>query len=251
MVRNFLKTPGFWLCIIVLILAVAGSLMSQQQISGGGAVVLSPGSNIVGKVGIDQTTPGTTNGVALTAGSALAGKFGVDQTTPGTTNGVSLSQIGSTTTATGNGTTGAGVQRVTIASDQTAFSVNSALTAGTALAGYVKIRPNGCTAAGTSDVVHDTIAVATGAGTSVSAVTGCILECYVNNITNAAVTLRLADKAGTPVIWVGGNGDFTIPANSNMGCGGGIILSGVTFTSGITAIAGTATALNLHLVTRE
>lgn len=226
MVRNFLKTPGFWLCILVLILAVAGSLMSQQQISGGGAVVLSPGSNIIGKVGIDQTTPGTTNGI-------------------------SENQLNGVAIATGNGTTGTGVQRVTIASDQTAFSVNTTLAAGTNLLGYLKVRPNGCTAAGTSDVVHDTVGVATGAGTSVSAVTGCILECYVNNITNSAVTLRLADKSGTPIIWVGGNADFAIPANSNMGCGGGIILSGVTFAAGITAIAGTASALNLHLVTRE
>ena len=93
----------------------------------------------------------------------------------------------------------------------------------------------------------------TGAGTSVSAVTGCVLECYVNNITNSAVTLRLADKSGTPVIWLGGNADFSVPANSNMGCGadGGINISGITFTSGVTAIAGTGAALNLHLVTRE
>jgi hypothetical protein len=102
-------------------------------------------------------------------------------------------------------------------------------------------------------VVHDTIGVAVSTGTSVSSVTGCILECYVNNITNSAVTLRLADKTGTPIIWVGGNADFSIPANSNLGCGGnnGMLISGVSFASGITAIAGTASALNLHLVTRE
>lgn len=50
------------------------------------------GSAIVGKVGIDQTTPGTTNGIqinaALPAGTNLMGKVGIDQTTPGTTNGV-------------------------------------------------------------------------------------------------------------------------------------------------------------------
>lgn len=51
----------------------------------------------------------------LVAGSAIIGKVGVDQTTPGTTNGVALTQIGSTTTATGNGTAvGAGVQRVAL-----------------------------------------------------------------------------------------------------------------------------------------
>jgi hypothetical protein len=57
-----------------------------------GVVGLNAGSAIVGKVGIDQTTPGTTNGVqvnaALPAGTALIGKVGIDQTTSGTTNAV-------------------------------------------------------------------------------------------------------------------------------------------------------------------
>jgi hypothetical protein len=136
---------------------------------------LQAGSAVIGKVGIDQTTPGTTNLVSaaqngtwnvgtltsitnavtvsqgtaanlnatvvgtgtfatqatLQAGSALVGKVGLDQTTPGTTNAVSLAQIGATTTATGNGVVGAGVQRVAIASDNTAFSVNATLAAET------------------------------------------------------------------------------------------------------------------------
>lgn len=41
-------------------------------------------------ISIDQTTPGTTNGVVLNAGTAIAGKVGIDQTTPGTTNGVQV-----------------------------------------------------------------------------------------------------------------------------------------------------------------
>jgi hypothetical protein len=144
----------------------------------------------------------------------------------------------------------------TITSTSNALDVNlksGAIPAGTALIGYVKTRPNGCTAAGTSDVVHDTVGVATGAGTSVSSVTGCVEECYVNNITNNAVTLRIADKTGTPIIWLGGNADFSVPPNSNLNCGGGpgAYLAGITMTSGITAIAGTSSAINLHIVTRE
>lgn len=61
----------------------------------------------------------------LTAGTALAGKVGIDQTTPGTTNGVALAQIGANTVLTGNGVSGTGSQRVNIASDNTAFGVNS------------------------------------------------------------------------------------------------------------------------------
>lgn len=57
--------------------------------------------------------------VILQAGTALAGKVGIDQTTAGTTNAVSLAQLGTTTVATGNGTVSAGVLRVSIASDST------------------------------------------------------------------------------------------------------------------------------------
>lgn len=60
-------------------------------------LVLGAGSAIIGKVGIDQTTPGTTNGVqinaAIPAGANLMGKVGIDQTTPGTTNAVVSNRI--------------------------------------------------------------------------------------------------------------------------------------------------------------
>lgn len=59
---------------------------------------------------------------ALPAGTNLLGKVGIDQTTPGTTNAISFSTIGSTAVSTGNGTTGGGSQRVTIASDNSAVS---------------------------------------------------------------------------------------------------------------------------------
>lgn len=48
----------------------------------------------------------------LVAGSAIIGKVGVDQTTPGTTNAVSLAQVGATTVLGGAGTVGSGAQRV-------------------------------------------------------------------------------------------------------------------------------------------
>jgi hypothetical protein len=180
---NIVKTRSFWLCVIFLGLLIGGSLMSQQQISGGGAVVLSPGSNIVGKVGIDQTTPGTTNGVQLTAGSAIAGNFRVDQTTPGTTNGVSLAQVGSTTVATGNGVTGAGVQRVTIASDQTAFTVFN-----------VPKTSCGSTAVGVA-----LQAVPLSATLATSAATTCVQVIVLNNTTAGALTVTITDNQGTPI----------------------------------------------------
>ena len=88
---------------------------------------LPAGTNIIGKVGIDQTTPGTTNGVQLTAGTAIAGKFGIDQTTPGTTNAVALTA----------GTAIAGKFGI----DQTTSGVTNGVVnlAGTALMGKVGI----------------------------------------------------------------------------------------------------------------
>jgi hypothetical protein len=74
----------------------------------GGA--LGAGSAIIGKVGLDQTTPGTTNKVsigtdgtvavnaALPAGTNLLGKVGIDQTTPGTTNAVAIGTVAAATT---------------------------------------------------------------------------------------------------------------------------------------------------------
>lgn len=60
---------------------------------------------------------------ALPAGTALIGKVGIDQTTAGTTNAISVAQLGTTTIATGNGTASAGVQRVALVSDPTANTV--------------------------------------------------------------------------------------------------------------------------------
>lgn len=92
---------------------------------------------------VPASQSGTWN-VALSAGSNLAGKVGIDQTTPGTTNAVSLAQIGATTVATGNGVVGAGVQRVSIASDNTAFAVNATLSAETTkVIGTIRIVGNG------------------------------------------------------------------------------------------------------------
>lgn len=99
-----------------------------------GTPVASPAANTIGDR-LKQLLTGT----ILAAGNALIGKFGIDQTTPGTTNAISLAQVGATTVATGNGVVGAGVQRVAIASDNTAFPVTATLAAGAAVVGKVSI----------------------------------------------------------------------------------------------------------------
>ncbi len=124
-------------------------------------------------------------------------------------------------------------------------AITNALPIGTNILGVLRTIPGPCTT--TSFVNFSTVGVATGAGTSVTSTTSCIVLAYANNITNSAVTLRLADKTGTPIIWLGGNADFSIPANSNIH----IPIEGVTFASGITAIAGTTAAINLFLSTLQ
>lgn len=83
---------------------VAGDVVIN--INAGQTVGIVAGSAVVGKVGIDQTTPGTTNLVALAANQS-----------------VNTAQINGVTALMGNGVTGTGSQRVTVASDNTPFAV--------------------------------------------------------------------------------------------------------------------------------
>lgn len=120
------------------------------------------------------------------------------------------------------------------------FSMGPLVTS-TANAGIMRAVPSACTQA--TPFANTTVGVATGAGTSITSTTTCVTLIYANNITNSPVTIRVQDKTGTPIIWFGGNADFSIPANSAIR----IPLEGVTFTNGMTAIAGTASAINLQV----
>lgn len=182
------KTPAFGQAAMVASVPVAiASNQSAIPVTQSGSWPLSAGSAIVGKVGIDQTTPGTTNGVqvnaalpaganaigklatnsgvtigaveiaaaqtlgtvttvgtvsavtaisnALPAGAAILGKVGIDQTTPGTTNGVQVNAALPTgANAIGKLATNSGVTigAVEIAAAQTLGTV-STVTAVTAI----------------------------------------------------------------------------------------------------------------------
>jgi hypothetical protein len=167
----------------VLALYLAGSLMGQLQQSGG------PGSTV-------------TIGAALPAGSALIGKVGIDQTTAGTTNAISDAFIGTTAIASGNGLSGAGVQRVNIASDNTAFAVNAAISAaipaGANVIGTVNTIPK--TSCGNAVAGGSTLAaVPTSPALITSAATACVIAIIVNNTNAAAATVTITDNTGTPI----------------------------------------------------
>lgn len=149
-------------------MSVAGNLTGLTGgASGLNTVVnaaLPAGTNIIGKVGIDQTTPGTTNGVQVnaalpaggntigavtqasgpwtvagsgTAGSAAAGVVtiqGIASMTPvlvdpsGGTGSVNVAQFGGSNVVTGTGASGAGIPRVTVANDSSLASVTTVST---------------------------------------------------------------------------------------------------------------------------
>lgn len=190
------------------------------------APVLVAGSAIIGKVGIDQTTPGTTNKVNIgtdgtvaigagsavighvinDAGSAIMGKVGIDQTTPGTTNlvaigsnnTVDLNKIAGNTTATGNGVVGTGVQRVSIASDNTPFHVihdsgsTTAVTQATGTNLHAVLDTTSTTAVTQATGTNLHAVIDTGSTTAVTQATGTNLHMVADSGSTTAVTGNVA-----------------------------------------------------------
>lgn len=164
------------------------------------------GTAIIGKVGIDQTTPGTTNGVqvnaALPAGSNIIGNIRIDQTTPGTTNGVQVNAalpagantIGAVTqasgpwTVTGSGTAGtaaAGVVTIQGIASMTAVKVDPS--GGTGAVNVTQFGGNNVvTGTGTSGVGIPRVTVSSDSGlASVTTVSTVTTVSAVTAITNA------------------------------------------------------------------
>lgn len=83
----------------------AGTIRVELPTDGTGVVGLNAGSAIVGKVGIDQTTPGTTNGVqvnaALPAGSNVIGHVIADTGSTTAVTQATASNLNATVVGTG------------------------------------------------------------------------------------------------------------------------------------------------------
>jgi hypothetical protein len=226
--RPFSGRPGRSYIVTIAFLAVliGGAIFGQLQQSGGAgsavtiSAALPAGTNVIGHVITDSGTITAVTAItnALPAGSNVIGHVITDSGTITAVTGI--------TNALPAGTNVLG---------------HVIADGGTANLGFVRVLPSSCTQS--TNFSSATVGVAITTGTTVTSTTTCVTVAYANNITNAAVTLRLADKTGTPIIWLGGNADFSIPANSNVR----IPIEGVTFASGITAIAGTASAINLQI----
>lgn len=170
----------------------------------------------------------------LGAGSALIGKTGIDQTTPGTTNAVSLAQIGTTAVVTGgvNGSQGIGGHTANNATQ----AGNPLYMGATAVSAEPTLSTNGQNAGLLTDLAHKLIvmpyankenfisgsATTTGTSdTSVIASAGAGLKNYVTGLsvwnsgaTTATITLK--NGSGGSTIWTtiapagGGSNPITI-----------------------------------------
>lgn len=154
-----------------------GVVSTSTVLTTGSAAIgsLTAGSAIIGKVGIDQTTPGTTNLVALAANQS-----------------VNLAQVGGGTTQTGSGTA-TGAQRVEIANNGTGtLATVSTVTTVSTLTGTTTLTPGtGASNLGKAeDAAHTTADV----GVMALAVSNDTLAATVN--ASADYTQISTDRAG-------------------------------------------------------
>jgi hypothetical protein len=171
------------------------------------------GTSIIGKVGIDQTTPGTTNGVqvnaALPAGTNLMGKVGIDQTTPGTTNGVQvnaalpagtnvLGVVGNSQGSTTSGQSGPLCQAaVTTSAPTYSNGLTSPLTMG--IGGLLRVDASGATIPTTTSYVSVKNEMDTALGdasvTTINGSGGAFVQ-VVSSLGNACKKIFIADTTG-------------------------------------------------------
>lgn len=206
---------------------------------------LVAGTAIIGKVGIDQTTDGTTNkvysnlsqigGNAVATGNGVTGTgssrvtiasdntpfpIKIDQTTPGTTNAVSadVAKVAGTTTAVNTGNASAGTQRVVLATDQPAVTTNPAPTTGM-----------GCTLSGTVSTAGTNSASAKGSA-------GTLCGGVIINTTATLGYLRLYNSSSAPTCSSATGFVLSIPIPASTS-GAGTLLDfgsfGAAFSTGI------------------
>lgn len=120
-------------------LAAKLRLMTSQldSINTGVGAAVPAGTNLIGKVGIDQTTPGTTNLVALAANQS-----------------VNVAQVNGVTTSTGTGAVGTGTQRVAVGTDTATVAGSTPAAAGLGATGSAV--PSGAQLAGVLDAAGGT-----------------------------------------------------------------------------------------------
>lgn len=196
---------------------VAGDVV--VNINTGQTVGLVAGAAVVGKFGIDQTTPGTTNAVSVTnaslavtgaffqatqpvslavntptiaAGSAVIGALTANQS-------INTTQLGGVAVAVGAGASGTGTQRVILATDQGTIPVSQGISGTTVDSGHLT-----------------SVALAAGAtitldGAQITAGTGKLYEASVSS--SVAIKAQLGTFDGTTFVV---KRTFFVPANGSI-----------------------------------
>ena len=247
---------------------------ATQPVSLATAPALVAGSAIIGKVGIDQTTPGTTNAVSSTnlpstvstgsgatgassprvtvavdsatvagsaslpAGTNLIGKMGIDQTTPGTTNAV-FDTNWPTTVSTGTGAQGASSPRVTIATDSATVAGSASLPAGTNAIGSVTLSAasSGGLSAYSANVTNSAVAVDASAGQigwyMIGNQNGAV--CYLQVFNLAAASVSLGSTTPTYSLPIPAFGGANATVTSGLAFGTAISVAATTTRTGSTA----------------
>lgn len=178
-------------------------------------LVLAAGSAIIGKVGIDQTTPGTTNLVALAANQS-----------------VNLTQVVGTAAAVGSGVNGAGVQRVSLATDDLVVTKLTSLISPGLTASVTVTRPSDTTPYTANDVLGPTGAGTSGIDLNLAAIsgsniliTGVALERDVAALISGEAGYNLYLYSVTPPSALADNAAFDIPSGDRASFLGKIAIS--------------------------
>lgn len=203
-------------------------------------------------------TQGTTNTTPMSGlfkasySAATDGRVTVQRMTSTGASYENLDAIGNTAVLTGNGTTGAGSQRVTIASDNTAFSVN-AVQSGTwtvqpgntpnTTQWLVKAGPfDGC---GTTTYDPAPVLIADATLDTLTSTTTCVETLVIANVGSTQETITVQDQQGTPVQLL-----KVVP----IAPGASMVLNnlgGLKFASGIKYQASTANKLSIWAKGRQ
>ena len=169
--------------------------------------------------------------IVLAAGSAIIGKVGIDQTTPGTTNAVALIS-GQAGVAGGAGAVAATVQRVTLASDDPGVvALQAAIPAGSNLIGRAVADANAATG-GIATTARLASAAASTNATNVKGSAGRVYSAQGYNAAAYPVYLVLYDSAANPPV----PGSTTIRKKIPIPAGAAFALDwpvGMSFSAGI------------------
>lgn len=218
----------YWIA-FVLTLALAFLTPAQQQQSGGVTLsgALPSGSNIIGKVGIDQSTPGTTNLVSIGTNGTVA----INAALPAGANAIGTVAVNAALPA---GANAIGTVALNAAIPAGANSIGTVVNgAGTASIG--KVTDN--TTCGTTVLAPAWAAIPT-SSTAVTATTTCVEAIIFTNTNGSAQTVTVTDGQATAVTVLNA---FSIPANSQVTFPfyGTPMTTGIKWLAGGTGITGT------------